>query len=491
MKAELDALREAVELARGRLDDAVLDDAAAVLEQAGGRLELGALHTTVAIAGATGSGKSTLFNALAGLELSTASAQRPTTAVAKALVWSDADAGALLDWLEIPPAQRSRRAEVLPEDVSPHRLPDGLVLLDLPDHDSIKVQHHAEARRVVGLADVLIWVVDPLKYADAAIHREFLQPLAGHRDVTIILLNHIDTVPEADRQTLLRDVTNVISADGLREVRVMGVSARHGIGIDELRRMLKRRVEDRRSGAMRLAADVRTITARLLEAAGEAPSDVPEPWVADLERRTADAAGVPTVVSRAERLARERRTPLLWRPWSRTPDTRLRMGAIDRPAVDMAVRALVDNVCRDVAPGWSEPIRERASARLDAMNDRLDADLAALDLRDDGQAGLGGFRVGQVLALLLLVAGVAGTVALGAPVWALGLIGAGLVVAATTAVLGRRIVDQEARRRAARVEELARRTVRRVIDQYVVDPLRPELAEHARLRRTLERAARL
>ena len=57
---------------------------------------------------------------------------------------------------------------------------DGLVLLDLPDHDSTEIDHRMEVDRLVQLVDMLVWVVDPQKYADAAIHDRYLKPLAQH-----------------------------------------------------------------------------------------------------------------------------------------------------------------------------------------------------------------------------------------------------------------------------------------------------------------------
>ena len=38
-----------------------------------------------------------------------------------------------------------------------------------------------EVDRLVQLVDMLVWVVDPQKYADAAIHDRYLKPLAQHR----------------------------------------------------------------------------------------------------------------------------------------------------------------------------------------------------------------------------------------------------------------------------------------------------------------------
>ena len=36
-----------------------------------------------------------------------------------------------------------------------------------------------ETDRYVGVADLLVWVLDPQKYADFAVHRRYLEPLAG------------------------------------------------------------------------------------------------------------------------------------------------------------------------------------------------------------------------------------------------------------------------------------------------------------------------
>ena len=54
--ARVDGLERAAEAARGRVDDAVVDDASAVAARAASRLKLSAEHTVVALGGATGSG---------------------------------------------------------------------------------------------------------------------------------------------------------------------------------------------------------------------------------------------------------------------------------------------------------------------------------------------------------------------------------------------------------------------------------------------------
>src|SRR3954447_14035511 len=235
----LEALQSAVEAARGRLDDDVVDQAQEVIDRAAGRLRLSADHTVVAIAGATGSGKSSTFNALTGLELSAVEVRRPTTSWATACVWGSEGAQELLEWLGIPPRHQTTRDSMLDKSgllAGPRedREMEGVVLLDLPDHDSTEVAHHLEVDRIVKLADLLVWVLDPQKYADAAIHDRYLAPLASHADVTVVVLNHIDTVPAERRTAMVEDVRRLLDQDGLGNVPVIATSARLGEGIPEL-----------------------------------------------------------------------------------------------------------------------------------------------------------------------------------------------------------------------------------------------------------------
>ena len=92
---------------------------------------------------------------------------------------------------------------------------DGLVLLDLPDHDSTEVAHHVEVDRLVKLADLLVWVLDPQKYADAAIHDRYLRPLASHRDVMLVVLNHIDRCRRPAASRWSPTCERLLAQDGL------------------------------------------------------------------------------------------------------------------------------------------------------------------------------------------------------------------------------------------------------------------------------------
>src|SRR5439155_652008 len=82
------------------------------------------------------------FTALARMELSTVGVRRPTTAHAFACVWGPDGAVPLLDWLEVAPERRFSRESVLDGDAELGLR--GLVLLDLPDFDSLATEHRAE-----------------------------------------------------------------------------------------------------------------------------------------------------------------------------------------------------------------------------------------------------------------------------------------------------------------------------------------------------------
>ncbi|MCL8025555.1 GTPase [Nocardioides bruguierae] len=517
----IEALTEAAEAARGVVDDEVVDSALEVCERAAGRLRLSAGHTVVAIAGATGSGKSSTFNALTGLELSAVGVRRPTTSWATACVWGTEGAGELLDWLGIPPRHQTTRDSMLDTRRESHAL-EGVVLLDLPDHDSTEVSHHLEVDRLVALSDMFVWVLDPQKYADAAIHDRYLAPLRTHAEVMVVALNHIDTVPEERRESMVADVRRLLADDGLPDVPVIPVSARHGQGLDALRAEIERRVADKKSTVVRYEADIAAAATRLREATGTAPSrELPPARVQALEEAVAEAAGVPTIVEGVERAARVRATrstgwPLVSWVSRLRPDPakklELDLGAagkqlrgsssaapettaVERARVDHEVRALVDEVSSGMGPGWSVAVRDAATQRLGQLGDSLDAGLAGVTLnatRLPVWAGVVG--VLQWLLVLAALGGAGWTVATAASgtldetPQVLG-IAVPLVLLAGALVLGlllglvcRGLVGGTARTRAAKADENLRGVVHDTVSTLVAQPVSEVLGAHHRTR---------
>ncbi len=243
----LAALEDAVELASGRLDAELVVAARRVLDRVDARLRVGTAHTVVALAGATGSGKSSLFNALAGAPLSTVGVRRPTTSSTLAATWGEGDVGPLLDWLGVEAGRR--HVGVAPA-------PDGLVLLDLPDHDSVRRDHREEVDRLVGRADLLVWVLDPQKYADAAIHDGYLRRLTAYDAVMVVVLNQADRLTPTQLDACVADLSGLLVADGLAEVPVLTTSAVAASGLDGLRALVADRVAARRAAVARLTADI-------------------------------------------------------------------------------------------------------------------------------------------------------------------------------------------------------------------------------------------
>ena len=169
----LEALAKFLRLVDPYLPDGELVAAHTLVERAGTRLALSRDHTVVALAGSTGSGKSSLFNALARLKLSPVGVRRPTTGVAHACVWGPLEpANRLLDWVGVLPRQRFIRESAL--DGDDEAALRGLVLLDLPDFDSVERSHRLEVDRLLGLVDQIVWVVDPQKYGDRILHQAYL-----------------------------------------------------------------------------------------------------------------------------------------------------------------------------------------------------------------------------------------------------------------------------------------------------------------------------
>ena len=105
MRSRLDRLTELIDVTEGRVPEELIARAAGVLERADQRLQWGE-QTVVALAGSTGSGKSSLTNSLTGSDVAVAGVLRPTTAETLAVSFGVTNVQ-LLDWLQV-----SRRHEV-------------------------------------------------------------------------------------------------------------------------------------------------------------------------------------------------------------------------------------------------------------------------------------------------------------------------------------------------------------------------------------------
>ena len=111
------------------------------------------------------------------------------------------------DWLDVP------RRHLIPSADGPMT---NLVLIDLPDHDSTEKTHRMTVDRMVPLVDMLVWVVDPQKYADAALHDGYLKPLAPYADVMVVVLNQSDRLQPDQLTKAMTDPEQLAEADAAR-----------------------------------------------------------------------------------------------------------------------------------------------------------------------------------------------------------------------------------------------------------------------------------
>ncbi|GHJ10890.1 hypothetical protein TPA0907_52570 [Micromonospora humidisoli] len=535
--ARLDAVRRFLDAVDGEVPDTRLVGAHTLVERAGTRLSLSRDHTVVALAGATGSGKSSLFNALAQLELSPVGVRRPTTGVAHACVWGPLDGGTrLLDWVGVLPRHRFVRESAL--DGDDESALHGLILLDLPDFDSVQRSHRLEVDRLLGLVDLVVWVVDPQKYADRVIHTSYLREFHRHRDVTVVVLNQADRLPPAELPRVLADLRRLLDVDGLDGVPLLATTAVEPNGMTGLREALERAVSDRQAALRRLWGDADTVTAALGElVAVEAPGHTPDAaTIRTLDRALADAAGVPTVTGAVEGAYRQRAGaatgwPLV-RGWRRLRPDPLRRLHLPGPAADpqqpvpaplaatsvpeptaaqqsalgLAIRAVGDRSGDGLPAPWPAAVTAAARSRLADLPDALDAAVAGTDLGMERRP-LWWRLVGGVQWLVTLAAVVGlGWLVLGYALRALGLpaldyprVGqtplptvlllggllAGLLVAAVTGP----VIRWAARRARQRAEGRLTEEVARVGAEYVLTPVRDLVDRYALARRAWQDAA--
>ncbi|MFI5687129.1 GTPase [Streptomyces sp. NPDC051636] len=395
LRSRLDALRELVGLSRTRLDGRALAEAGRVLDEAAARRKLSGQHTVVAIAGATGSGKSQLFNALAGVTISETGVRRPTTAAPIVCSWSDG-AATLIDRLGIPGRLR-RRPMHSPENDGQLR---GLVLVDLPDHDSAAVEHREQVDRILRLVDAVIWVVDPEKYADAVLHERYLRPLAGHAEVMFVVLNQVDRLPGEAADQVLDDLRRLLDEDGVAlgeygepGAIVLALSALTGDGVADLREALGEFVAERGAAARRIAADVDAAAVRLRPVYGTGRrAGLSEDAREEFADRLADAVGATAAGEAAERAwlrnanracgtpwlrlwrwCQGRREPMTGRLPARPPAEE---EATARQRVEQAVRTVADRASAGLPTPWAQAVREAAVRGSQGLSEALD-DLAA------------------------------------------------------------------------------------------------------------------
>jgi GTP-binding protein EngB required for normal cell division len=517
--SQLDALALLVELGRDYFAPQLIERARRLLTQAGARLRLSADHTVVALAGGTGSGKSSLFNALCGLELSRVGVTRPTTTAAHACVWGTEGADNLLDWLGVPPRYRHSRVSELDRGESDLT---GLILLDLPDHDSVRAAQTAESDHLIRTADLLIWVLDPQKYADAAVHHRYLAEMSGHGAVMVAVLNQVDRVEPDDVEELLTDLRRLLEDESGVHPRILTTSAVTGEGLRELRQLLVETVADRRAAIERLAADLEQVVADFA-AYGEAggTAELPPPARSVLMDQMAEASGVEAVAEAVETAYQRRGGRAVGWPlprWARrlrrdplrvtqldflTEDTtQASTGPVgaQRAEIDTASAAAAEAAAGSLPDPWPKRVRAAARKHVETLPEELGSAIAATIPEEDAPFWWGAVRAVQYLLValaggslvwlaLLLVSWVGGGLVEPALLFlTAALTGGALLLGWLVGVGCRSLVEVEAARQREYVEMHGLEQVRRITLERVVAPLEEELRNYERFCQALEEA---
>jgi hypothetical protein len=148
----------------------------------------------------------------------------------------------------------------------------GLCLLDLPDTDSVEVDHRHRVDAILPLVDVVVWVVDPEKYRDARLHDDYLKPLSPYSAQFVFALNQIDRLSGDDVDDVLSDLEVALDEDWLDEPTIVAVAAAPPsgppIGLDGLTTVLESKRSSREALYGKLLTDLEVTSQALGSAAG-------------------------------------------------------------------------------------------------------------------------------------------------------------------------------------------------------------------------------
>ncbi len=257
----LDLLDEAVGQAAESAGPDAVAPAAELARSARRRVGYLGSSVVVALAGGTGSGKSSLLNALAGEVVAEVAAIRPTTSEPLAWIPEVPEPGVvrLLDDMGV-----QRRVG--------HSNDRPIVLIDMPDTDSVVGAHRATFEQLLPRVDVVWWVVDPEKYSDRLLHHDFLGPLADYQGQFRFVFNQIDRLDESQVPVVVADFAKRLREAGISDPIIIPVAANpvNGppIGLDQLTRSLAELEDAKQAVTAKTLIDIRRAGRALAQATG-------------------------------------------------------------------------------------------------------------------------------------------------------------------------------------------------------------------------------
>ncbi len=261
----LDKADLAIASCAGVIEDDDLEPMARSVRDAKIRISYPEDMSVVALVGGTGSGKSSLANAVSGADVAMVGGVRPTTGEPLAIV-PEARAGDIYGYLgDLGISQRVAAP-----------IPPWLCLIDMPDTDSVEIEHRLRVEQLLPRLDMVLWVVDPEKYRDAALHNRYLKPLSPYSEQFIFVLNQIDRLAPTVVESVVADLKKALQEDGIESPRIVAIAANPTsgppMGVSDLVDVLGEAVKNVRVFE-KLLVDLEQGTAGLLAATGGAGLD--------------------------------------------------------------------------------------------------------------------------------------------------------------------------------------------------------------------------
>ncbi len=175
------------------------------------------------LGGSTGSGKSTITNALAGSIVSPAGVLRPTTRGPVLICHPDDEAWFASDELlpslprltgdGVAPTAGALKIAVVPS------LEPGVALLDAPDIDSVEEANRELATQLLAAADLWLFVTTAVRYADA-VPWEFLTRARDRGTALGIVVNRLPSGADAE---ILPHLASMLETNGFADVPLFPV----------------------------------------------------------------------------------------------------------------------------------------------------------------------------------------------------------------------------------------------------------------------------
>lgn len=172
--------------------------------------------SVIAFAGASGVGKSELINSLTESAACEVGTHRPSTKVPQGVFCAQANPTQLLELIGVTQSTGISQSEFS------RGIPENLVFVDLPALE-YEPAREATAATLRG-ADVIVWVTDPQRYADASFVDSVLS--FPHVENTIVVLSHADTLNETQHERILEHLRDILTEHGLGDLPIYSAGRR-------------------------------------------------------------------------------------------------------------------------------------------------------------------------------------------------------------------------------------------------------------------------